>query len=87
MTFDLGCNICHHAVTLNCAHSRTSDVSDGLWALDPYLPFVLIIFPSVSASRLTPVLVNGMKYSEIDIILLKVSLYSCYRCLYLKVRR
>lgn len=43
---------------------------------DLSLPFVLIIFSSGFCSRLTPVLVNGMKYSEIDIILLKVSLYS-----------
>lgn len=28
---------------------------------------------SVSPNRLIPILVNGMKYSEIDIILLKVS--------------
>lgn len=33
-------------------------------------------FYSGFISRLTPVLVNGMKYSEIDIILLKVSLFS-----------
>lgn len=28
---------------------------------------------SLSSNRLIPILVNGMKYSEIDIILLKVS--------------
>lgn len=38
------------------------------------LPFVLTASPPASLRRLTPVLVNGMKYSEIDIILLKVSL-------------
>lgn len=41
---------------------------------DLSLPFVFVI----SCSRLIPVLVNGMKYSEIDIILLKVSLWSLF---------
>jgi len=43
---------------------------------------------SVSFYRLIPILVNGMKYSEIDIILLKVShvpsfLYSIFVCFFL----
>lgn len=32
-----------------------------------------ILINSLSSNRLIPILVNGMKYSEIDIILLKVS--------------
>lgn len=43
----------------------------GPW---PILALYSHCFPSGFLSRLTPVLVNGMKYSEIDIILLKVSL-------------
>jgi len=42
---------------------------------DPSSPFVLITVPVPLCCRLIPVLVNGMKYSEIDIILLTVSSY------------
>lgn len=39
-------------------------------------PCILVI--SLSPKRLIPILVNGMKYSEIDIILLKVSELGCW---------
>lgn len=62
------------------------------WTSDQGLYGVLILAAASSTHsnilnllpfRLIPILVNGMKYSEIDIILLKVSTHLVLICLYL----
>ena len=49
----------------------------GCFVYEFVLCFVYFFFSSTSY-RLIPILVNGMKYSEIDIILLKVGLCSLF---------